>query len=425
MLIRANSLAKGFSGVRPEVVNTLIRMLNAGVTPLVPSKGSVGASGDLAPLSHIALVLCEPPTPRADDCGAATFQGETLPGSEAMRRAGIPRLVLEAKEGLALTNGATAIASMACLALYDAWNLVRNAEVALAMSLEALHGFSDAFDPRPHQVRPHPGQAETAQDVRRLTEGSELLDRMPQKVQDAYSLRCSPQVLGAVRDALRFVESTLHTEINAASDNPLIFMDLERENKAISAGNFHGEPLAFAMDLLGIVTAEVANIAERRVYRLTDPALSDGLPSMLVAKPGLNCGYMMPQYTAAALVSDNKTLAHPDSVDSIPTSAGQEDHVSMGTNAARHAMEIIRNSEMVVAIEMLSAAQALDLRPPELRRGPGTAVAYRFMRKIVPTMQADQPLSREMQRAAELVHSGEIPAAIARQAGEAVERFFR
>jgi len=179
------------------------------------------------------------------------------------------------------------------------------------------------------------------------------------------------------------------------------------------------------MDLLGIVTAEVANIAERRVYRLTDPALSDGLPSMLVAKPGLNCGYMMPQYTAAALVSDNKTLAHPDSVDSIPTSAGQEDHVSMGTNAARHAMEIIRNSEMVVAIEMLSAAQALDLRPPELRRGPGTAVAYRFMRKIVPTMQADQPLSREMQRAAELVHSGEIPAAIARQAGEAVERFFR
>jgi len=308
--------------------------------------------------------------------------------------------------------------------VHDAWNLVRNAEIALAMSLEALHGFTDAFDERPHKVRPHPGQGETAHNVRRLTEGSDLVNRLPQKIQDAYSLRCSPQVLGAVRDALRFVASTVHTEINAASDNPLIFMDLERENKAMSAGNFHGEPLAFAMDLLGIVTAEVASIAERRVFRLTSPALSDGLPAMLVIKPGLHCGYMMPQYTAAALVSDNKTLAHPDSVDSIPTSAGQEDHVSMGANAARHAREIIRNSEMVVAIEMLTAAQALDLRSPELRRGRGAKVAHHLMRKLVPTMDEDHSLSRQMGSAAALVHSGEIPAAIASQTGEPVESFF-
>ena len=424
MLIRANSLAKGFSGARPAVVDTLIRMLNAGVTPVVPSKGSVGASGDLAPLAHIAMVLCESPTERPDDSGLAHFGGEVLSGREAMKRAGIPRLVLEAKEGLALTNGATAIAGMACLAVHDAWNLVRNAEIALAMSLEALHGFTDAFDERPHRVRPHQGQWETAHNVRRLTEGSDLVNGLPQKIQDAYSLRCSPQVLGAVRDALRFIGSTVSTEINSASDNPLIFLDLGRENKAMSAGNFHGEPLAFAMDLLGIVAAEVASIAERRVFRLTSPALSDGLPAMLVKKPGLNCGYMMPQYTAAALVSDNKTLAHPDSVDSIPTSADQEDHVSMGTNGARHAREIIRNSEMVVAIEMLAAAQALDLRAPELRRGKGTEVAYHLVRKIVDIMEEDRSLFRQMDSAAALVHSGEIPAAVASQAGESVESFF-
>jgi len=423
MLIRANSLVKGFSGVRPVVVDTLIRMINAGVTPFVPAKGSVGASGDLAPLAHIAMVLCETPAGRADDSGFAFYEGHLLSGREAMARAGIPQVTLEAKEGLALTNGATVTAGMACLAVSDAWNLVRNAEIALAMSLEALLGFTDAFDERPHKARGHRGQMETARNVRSLVEGSELVDSLPAKIQDAYAIRCAPQVLGAVRDALRFIASTVATEINAASDNPLIFMDLERENKAMSAGNFHGEPLAFAMDFLGIVVAEIASIAERRVFRLTSPALSDGLPAMLVKNPGLNCGYMMPQYTAAALVSDNKTLAHPDSVDSIPTSANQEDHVSMGTNAARHAREIIRNSETVVAIEMLSAAQALDLRPLALRRGKGTEAAYRLLRGITATMEEDQSLFNEMRQATALVHSGQLLNVVATSEGCATESF--
>lgn len=424
MLIRANSLVKGFSGVRPVVVDTLIQMINAGVTPFVPAKGSVGASGDLAPLAHIAMVLCETPAGRPDDSGFAFYQSQLLPGREAMARAGIARVVLEAKEGLALTNGATVTAGMACLAAHDAWNLVRNAEVALAMSLEAMLGFTDAFDARPHKVRGHQGQQETASNVRRLVQGSELVNSLPEKIQDAYAMRCAPQVLGAVRDALRFITSTVATEINAASDNPLIFMDLERDNKAISAGNFHGEPLAFAMDFLGIVAAEVASIAERRVFRLTSPALSDGLPAMLVKNPGLNCGYMMPQYTAAALVSDNKTLAHPDSVDSIPTSANQEDHVSMATNAARHAREIIRNSETVVAIEMLSAAQALDLRPPGLRRGKGTEAAHHLIRKNVAVLEEDQSLFNEIRQVTSLVHSGEVVDTVAASAGCTTESFF-
>jgi histidine ammonia-lyase len=425
MLVRANSLAKGYSGVRPVVVDTIVRMLNAGLTPLVPSKGSLGASGDLAPLAHIAMVLAETPPGAPVDSGFACYQGECLPGHEAMVRAGIPRVLLEAKEGLALTNGATVTAGMACLAVRDGWNLVRNAEVALGMSLEALYGFTDAFDPHPHQVRGHLGQQETACNVRDLVEGSELVDRHPQKVQDAYSLRCAPQVLGAVRDSLRFVTSTVETEINAASDNPLIFMDLERENKVISAGNFHGEPLAFVMDLLGIVMSEVANISERRTFRLTTPELSDGLPAMLVMNPGLHCGFMMPQYTAASLVSDSKTLAHPDSVDSIPTSANQEDHVSMSTNAARRAGEIIRNSEQVVAIEMLSATQALDLRPQDLKRGNGTEAAYRQIRQKADLMERDRSLSRELEEIADLVRSGQVLEAVAAQSGASVKDFFK
>lgn len=408
MLIRANSLAKGYSGVRPVLVDTLIQMLNAGVTPVVPSKGSLGASGDLAPLAHIAMALAETPPGLPEDSGFAVYQGERLTGHEALARAGIDPVLLEAKEGLALTNGATVTAGMACLAAHDAWNLVRNAEVALAMSLEALCGFTDAFEPYPHRVRGHAGQRETAQNVWELVAGSQLVNSQPDKVQDAYSLRCGPQVLGAVRDALRFITSTVGTEINAASDNPLIFMEMERANKAISAGNFHGEPLAFALDLLGIITAEVASISERRTFRLTTPELSDGLPSMLVVRPGLYCGYMMPQYTAACLVSDNKTLAHPDSVDSIPTSANQEDHVSMSANAARHAWEIIRNSEKVIAIEMLSAAQALDLRPSSLRRGHGTEAAYRLIRDKVTMMARDRSLFREMEEITALLHSGTV-----------------
>ena len=425
MLIRANSLAKGFSGVRPIVVDTLIAMLNAGVTPVVPAKGSLGASGDLAPLAHIAMVLAETPADLPDDSGFAFYGGECLNGHEAMTRAGISPVLLEAKEGLALTNGATVTAGLASLAVRDAWNLVRNAEVALAMSVEALHGFSDAFDPHPHLARGHRGQQETARNVMRLVDGSELVNAHPEKVQDAYSLRCGPQVLGAVRDALRFITSVVETEINAASDNPLIFMDLARENKVISAGNFHGEPLAFAMDQLGMVTAEIASISERRTFRLTTPELSDGLPSMLVVNPGLNCGYMMPQYTAASLVSDNKTLAHPDSVDSIPTSANQEDHVSMSWNAARHAREIICNSEQVVAIELLSAAQALDLRPADLQRGKGTAIAHRLIREQVEVVERDRSLFLPMMAVADLVRAGRfleaVAAAVRESGGEVFE----
>ena len=424
MLIRANSLAKGLSGIRPVVVNTLIQMLNAGVTPVVPSKGSVGASGDLAPLAHISMVLCEPPPGKPEDGGMACYRGEILSGREAMARAGIPRIVLEAKEGLALTNGATMTAGIASLAVHDAWNLVRSAEVALAMTLEALCGFTDAFDARPHRARGYPGQQETAANVRKLIEGSGLVNALPDRIQDAYSVRCAPQVLGAVRDALRFITSTVSTEINAAADNPLIFMDLPRENKAISAGNFHGEPLAFAMDLLGIVTAEVASISERRVFRLTNPALSDGLPCMLVTTPGLNSGYMVPHCTAAALVSDNKTLAHPDSVDSIPTSADQEDHVSMCTNAARHATEIVRNSERVVAIEILSATQALDLRPAGTRRSPAADAVHRLVRQRVPPMQEDRSFSAEMEHVAGLVHSGAILSEVAASSGQSAESYF-
>ena len=419
MCIHANGLTKGFSAARPIVAETLIRMLNAGVTPLIPSKGSVGASGDLAPLAHIAMVLCETPAGRPDDSGLARFGGEVLPGHVAMARAGIPRVTLEAKEGLSLTNGTGVTAALACLALHDAWNLVRAAEVVFAVTLDALHGFTDAFDERPHLARAHRGQQETARNIRRLVAGSEMVNSQPQRVQDAYSVRCTPQVLGAVRDALRYVTSVVATEINAATDNPLVFMDLDRENKAMSAGNFHAEPLAFAMDLLGIVAAEVANISDRRIFRLTTPELSNGLPSMLVTQPGLNTGFMVAQCTSAALVSDNKTLAHPDSVDSIPTAANQEDFVSMAPNAARHAREIIRNAEKVVAIELLAAIQALDLRPGNLKRGLASEAVYPLVRERARMMEQDRSLYREMAALSELVHSGALPRAVALRAGSA------
>jgi histidine ammonia-lyase len=348
MLIRANTLAKGYSGVRPEVLDTLLAMLNAGVHPVLPAKGSLGASGDLAPLAHLALVMC-----RDTDGGEAFYQGQRMTAEHAMRQAGIQRLSLKAKEGLALINGATVSAA---LALYDAELLVKNAEIALAMSLEAMRGVSDAFHEKVHAARGHDGQIRCAANLLHLIEGSELIDSTS-RLQDAYSLRCAPQVIGSVRDALAFVRLVVRTEINAATDNPLIFLDLpqDRENKAISCGNFHGEPLALAMDMLSIAVAELGSISERRVFRLLDNTLSAGLPAMLVEDSGLNSGLMMAQYTAAALVSDNKTLAHPDSVDSIPSSANQEDHVSMSANAARHAREVVQNAEQIVAIEMLCA----------------------------------------------------------------------
>jgi histidine ammonia-lyase len=437
MLIRANTLAKGHSGIRAEVLETLLAMLNAGVHPVMPEKGSLGASGDLAPLAHLVLALC-----RDTEGGEAVFQGQRLPAAVAMRQAGIEQLTLKVKEGLALINGATASAALATLALYDAELLVKNSEIALAMSLEAMRGVSDAFDPKVHAARGHDGQIRCAHDVLRLIEGSALIDSTS-RVQDPYSLRCAPQVIGAARDALAFVRLVVGTEINAATDNPLIFLDLPeaRVNKAISCGNFHGEPLALAMDLLSIAVAELGSISERRVFRLLDNSLSVGLPPMLVEDSGVNSGLMMAQYTAAALASDNKTLAHPDSVDSIPTSASQEDHVSMSMNAARHAREIVNNTEQIVGIEMLCAAQALDFRRAglefssvtwredearqrqkkvveyELKKGRavakaslgrGTEAAHRAIRAQIEYFDRDRPLYPDLELIAHLVHGGGI-----------------
>ncbi len=437
MLIRANTLAKGYSGIRAVVLERLLAMLNQGLHPVMPEKGSLGASGDLAPLAHLALALSE-----GTEGGQAFYEGQLLDAGEAMRRAGIEQIVLKAKEGLALINGSTVSAALAAVACHDAETLLKNAEICLAMSLEAMKGVSDAFHESVHVARGHEGQKRSAANVRSLIRGSELVDSTD-RVQDAYSVRCGPQVIGAVRDVLAFVRHTVSIEINAATDNPLIVLDLpeSRENKAISCGNFHGEPLALAMDLLGMAVAEIGSISERRTFRLLDKTLSAGLPAMLVQDSGLNSGLMMAQYTAAALVSENKTLAHPDSVDSIPTSANQEDHVSMSMNAALHAREIVKNVEQVVGIEMLCAAQALDFRYRGLefssskwltkeesrghkklveydldqgtavakaRAGKGTEAAYRAIRGQIDHLSKDRPLYPDLQRIAAMVRSGEI-----------------
>jgi histidine ammonia-lyase len=406
MLIRANTLAKGYSGIRLKTLETLAEMLNRHVHPVIPEKGSVGASGDLAPLAHLVLALMGE--------GDAIYQGERLQGAEALQRAGMEPITLAAKEGLALSNGTTVTAALACLALADSENLVQHAEIGLAMTLEAILAASRAYDARLHAVRNHRGQQVTAANVRRLIADSKLIDST-QRVQDAYSLRCAPQVLGAVRDALAFARTSVENEINAATDNPLIFLDEPSPNKAFSGGNFHGEPLALAMDFLSIAVAEVGSIAERRIFRLLDGNLSNGLPPMLTQDSGLRNGLMMTQYTAAALVSDNKTLAHPDSVDSIPTGANQEDHVSMSTNAARHAREIVWNTERIVAIEMLCAAQALDLRTEGATEllGLGTRAAHQALRDggIAP-LTRDRVLGPDIERAAQLIHKRRIAEAV-------------
>lgn len=446
MLIRANTLAKGYSGITLRTLETLLEMLNKGVHPVVPEKGSVGASGDLAPLSHLALALS-----KDAGGGEAFYQGQRMMAQEAMDKASIEQIRLQAKEGVALNNGSTVSAAIAVLALHDAENLVKNAEIGLAMSLEAVRGVSDAFNEKVHLARGHEGQITCAANTLRLVEGSQLVDSS-ERVQDAYSLRCAPQVIGAVRDALAFVRLVLGREINAATDNPLIFLDLpaSRENKAISCGNFHGEPVALAMDILGMAVSDIGNIAERRIFRLVDNTLSAGLPPMLVEESGLNSGLMMAQYVAAALVSDNKTLSHPDSVDSIPTCANQEDHVSMSMNAARHAREIVWNVEQIVGIEMLCAAQALDFRCAGLefsttswernedaekvrkivqyelkegkeakkgRLGTGTEAAYEAIRGEIDHLSRDRPLYPDLERMKTMVHSGQILHSVERALG--------
>ncbi|MBG0783932.1 MAG: histidine ammonia-lyase [Anaerolineaceae bacterium] len=384
ILVRANTLAKGFSGVRAVVVETLIALLNQQVTPVVPSQGSLGSSGDLGPLSHLALVFTTDSEDREDESGFAKYQGEVLTGKEAMRRAGIERLILGAKEGLAVNNGATFSAAIGALAVYDAKTLLTGAEISLAMTLEAVMGCSGAFDLRLHQARGHAGQERVAKAVHALTRGSSLIDGYG-RIQDAYSLRCGPQVQGIGWETLDFVRGVIEREINAATDNPLLF----DPGVAVSGGNFHGEPVGVVMDYLGIGLAEIASISERRTFRLTDGHLNADLPPMLVDRfedAGLNSGLMMPQYTAASLVLENQTLATPDSVHSLPTSAEQEDHNANAMTAARHTREIVANTAHVLAIELFTGSRALDLRKrlsPEMVLGEGTSKAYQTIRKEV------------------------------------------
>jgi histidine ammonia-lyase len=408
MLVRANTLAKGYSGVRVELIETLLAMLERGVTPIVPSQGSLGSSGDLGPLSHLALVFTTDENDREQESGLAEFNGQVMSGKAAMSAAGLQRLILGPKEGLALNNGATFTAAMAALSVCEANYLLDVAEWSLAMSLEAMLGCGAAFDVRLHQAREQVGQIFVAQRVLEITQGSTLLNAAG-RVQDAYSLRCAPQVQGAVRDTVEFVKRVVEREINAATDNPLLF-----DGEAISGGNFHGEPIGIVMDYLGIALAELAAIAERRVFRLTDGKLNTGLPAMLVdhaEAAGLNSGLMMPQYTAASLVLENQTLAHPDTVHSLPTSGEQEDHNANATTAARHTMQILENVRHVLAIELYTAARALDLRlrqMPEARLGRETERVYRCIRQAVPYQAGDAWWGPEIECVKELLVQHEL-----------------
>ena len=412
MLIRLNTFAKGLSGVRPLLAEAVLKMLNAGVTPYVPSKGSLGASGDLAPLAHIAAVVSA--GEHDDESGQAWFGGELLSGAEAMERAGIDRVVLEAKEGLGLTNGTNFMVAAAALGLYDANNLLLHAELAAALTFEALLGLTTALDERLHVANGQPGQIQSARNLKRLLAGSRLVDSDPSRVQDAYSLRCTPQVLGPIRDMLGFLNERVSAALNAATDNPLFFDG----GDSISGGNFHGQGPALWLDTLSIAVAQIATISERRTFRMTTPELSNGLPSMLVKSSGLDSGLMLPQYTAAALVSDNKVLSHPDSIDSIPSSANQEDHVSMGANAARHTLEIIENVRYVLAIELLTAAQAIDLRQDGANRlGLGTAIAHSKIREEVEFLENDRALAPDIEALAQLIGSGTVIEAVEQAIG--------
>ena len=417
MLIRANTLAKGHSGVRAEVLDLLLAMIERGVHPVVPEQGSLGASGDLAPLAHMALVMI--------GLGEAEHRGERLPGAEALRRAGLQPVELAEKEGLALTNGTALMAALSALLVVGAENAAKVADIAGALSLEALHGTLDAFDPRLHAVRPHPRQMEAAAYLRRVLEGSTFARRHdPLNVQDAYTLRCMPQVHGACRDAILYARWVTEIELNSATDNPLLFFDEQGEPVCLSGGNFHGEPLAIAMDYLALALTELGNIAERRLTRLTDEASNQAtLPAFLTKHGGLNSGFMLTQYTAAALASENKSLVHPASADTIPTSANTEDHVSNGPIAARKAGIILGNLEKILAIELFAGAQGIDFRRealgPEARLGRGTAVAYRLVRERVPFLERDAVMYPYMESLRELVAGGELVRAVEAEIGPA------
>lgn len=399
MLLRINALAKGFSGIRLSTLQTLIDMLNKGVHPVIPQKGSLGASGDLAPLAHMVLVMIGE--------GEAFYKGERMSGQQAMDKAGIKIVELVEKEGLALINGTQVMTALASLAVYDSLNIKKAADIVSAMTFEALRGIITAFDDRINMLRPYKGQAEVAENIRKLTAGSELITKQGDiRVQDAYSLRCIPQVHGASRDAVNYVKSVVDIEINSAVDNPLIFA---REGEVISGGNFHGQPIALAMDFLGIALSEYADISERRIERLVNFQLND-LPPFLTEHGGLNSGFMIAQYSAASMVSENKVLSHPASVDSIPSSANQEDHVSMGTTAARKAREILKNVQRVLAIEMLAACQALEFRK-EGKRGAGVDEVYRLVRSIIQPLKEDRIMYKDINKCIELIASGKVVSA--------------
>ena len=396
LVLRANAIAKGFSGVRPVVAETLCEMLNKRVHPVIPSQGSVGASGDLAPLAHLAQV--------AIGEGEAIFQGRKLTGGEAMKAAVITPLALEAKEGLALLNGTQAMLALLTLALREAEIAVNTADVAAALSLDALRGSPAAFDERIAMVRPYPGHAITARNLRRLNAGSAIREShrsadKDRRVQDAYSLRCTPQVHGAVRDALAQVRATLEVELNSATDNPLVFAGSgadEKSGEVISGGNFHGQPLAMAADQLAVALVALAGISERRIEQMTNPQTSL-LPAFLIKDAGLNSGFMILQVTAAALTSELKTQAVPHSVDSIPTSANQEDYVSMGMGAARRIRPMLTNLRNVLAIELLSASQGIDLLVP-LRTGVEAQKAYELVRSVSKMVNEDRSLAPDIAR---------------------------
>ena len=407
MALRIKDLARGHSGICLETVSRIIDLLNRGVCPVVPEKGSVGASGDLAPLAHLCLVLIGQ--------GEAFYEGQRISGIEALKKCGLNPLQLKAGEGLALVNGTQVMTAIGGLSIYDAIKLSKMTDIAAAMSLEVLMGSKTEFDQRIHHVRPHPGQAAAADNMDRITKDSEIITSHKDcsRIQDAYTLRCSPQVHGASKDAIMYARKVVETEMNSSTNNPLIFPESQ---EFLLGGNFHGQPVALALDFLCMAVSELANISERRIERLVNPQLS-GLPAFLVSDGGLNSGFMLAQYTAASLVSENKVLSHPACVDSIPTSANKEDHVSMGTISARKLREIVRNAEHVIAIELLCGAQAMDLFT-NMKPGEGTLIAYKIIRDEVPHLEKDRIISKDIETIVHLMRSGKIIEEIERVVGK-------
>ncbi len=408
-LIRANTLTKGYSGVRKELVQTILDVINSGIYPIIPSQGSMGSSGDLSPLSHLALIFTRDEQDLDEESGFAFYNNELVSGKDAMRKAGLERIVLGPKEGLALNNGATFSVAIAALAIHDAEQLLRLSDIAIAFTMEALLGKTNAYDARIHAARGHAGQIETAARVLQHLSGSTFVNSDPH-IQDAYSLRCAPQVTGCARDTLAYVRTIVENEINAATDNPLILSDTE----AVSGGNFHGEPIGMVMDFLSIAMAEVGAISERRSYRLTDGKMNLGLPPMLVdthEAAGLNSGLMMPQYTAASLALENKTLASPDTVHSLPTSGGQEDHNANSMTAARHTAQLLANVTHILTLEIHAAIRAIELRKrqyPELVLGSTTGLAYDMIRSKIPYQAGDAWWQPEIEKLKLLLVSDEF-----------------